>query len=328
MVDDRNNINKYRKMKQLILMVLMIGMSVSMQAQDVQGFFKELTTNYADQDGFSASMLSQDMFDLYLKKKDLDQDSEVAAALKNLDNILVVSQSKFGSAYSEFNQQANTGVKTPKPDLEKLHKDILAHYNGSDYTLLKTEKRMGEDVKVYLKKKNSSVTSLALVTNSNTATNLVELDGDIDLANVASLNKAMNLRGLENLYKIDNKSTYSGYKPYLDEARIEEMAARAREMAERQAALSDEQMKKIQEQAELQAKKEMEMAEKYREMAEQYGRQPIFLNYPGDSTEYYLNGKKVDAEKIKTLKKENIKNIDVMKDEKNDDVTIVRIITK
>lgn len=315
-------------MRQLILMVLLIGISVTVQAQDVEGFFKQLTTNYADQDGFSASMLSSDMFDLYMKKKDLDKDSEVAAALKNLDNILVVSQSKFGNAYVAFNEQAGTGAKTAKPDIGKLHKDILAHYNTGDYTLLKTEKRMGEDVKVYLKKKNGEINSLALVTNSNTATSLVELDGKIDLANVASLSKAMNLRGLENLYKIDNKSPYGAYEPYIDEERIEQMAVQARVMAERQAALSDKQMQEIQEQAEMQAQKQMEMAEKYREMAEKYGRQPIFLNYPGDSTEYYLNGKKVDAEKIKELEKETIQTIDVQKDEKNSDITIVRIITK
>ena len=315
-------------MKQLILMVLLIGITVSVQAQDVQGFFKQLTTNYSEQDGFSASMLSSDMFDLYLKKKDLDKDSEVAAALKNLDNILVVSQSKFGNAYMAFNGQANTGVKKAEPDLGKLHKDILAHYNSNDYTLLKTEKRMGEDVKVYLKKKGGEVNSLALVTNSNTVTSLVELDGKIDLANVASLSQAMNLRGLENLYKIDNKSPYGIYEPYIDEARIEEMTVRAREMAERQSQLSEEQIRKIEEQAEMQAQKQMEMAEKYREMAERYGRQPIFLNYPGDSTQYYLNGKMVDAEEIKELKKEDIQTIDVKKDEKNGDITIVRIVTK
>jgi len=315
-------------MKQLILVVLLIGMSVTVQAQDVQRFFKGLTTNYADQDGFSASMLSSDMFDLYLKKKDLDENSEVAAALKNLDNILVVSQTKFGEAYRAFNEQANT-EKNSKPDYEKLHKEILTHYDGSDYTLLKTEKRMGEDIKVYLQKKNGNISSLALVTNSNTATSLVELDGNIDLANVASLSKAMNLRGLENLYKLDSKGSYYGsYVPYIDEERIEEMAVRAREMAERQAELSDEQMKKIQEQAEMQAQKQMEMAEKYREMSEKYGRQPIFLNYPGDSTRYYLDGKKVEIEKIKALNKDDIKTIDVNKDLDNEEITIVRITTK
>ncbi len=315
-------------MRKLILIVLMIGISVSVQAQDVQRFFKVLTSNYADQDGFSASMLSSDMFDLYLKKKDFDENSEVAAALKNLDNILVVSQSKFGEAYMAFNEQAKN-ENTAKPDYEKLHKEILAHYEGSDYTLLKTEKRMGEDIKVYLQKKNGGISSLALVTNSNTATSLVELDGDIDLSNVASLSKAMNLRGLENLYKLDNKGAYYGARvPYIDEERIEEMAARAREMAERQAELTDEQMQKIQEQAEMQAQKQMEMAEKYREMSEKYGRQPIFLNYPGDSTVYYLDGKKVDTEKIKELINDDIKTIDVSKDLENGDITIVRITTK
>ena len=315
-------------MKQLILMVLLIGISVTVQAQDVQEFFKQLTDNYSEQDGFSASMLSSDMFDLYLKNKELDENSEVAAALNNLDNILVVSQSKFGNAYKKFQEQADKG-KAPQPDYEKLFKEVLDHYFLNNYTLFKTEKRMGEEIKVFLKKKNGNVNSLALLTNSNTATNLVELDGNIDLANVASLSRAMNLRGLENLYKLNSKGSYYGnYVPYMDEEHIEEMAARAREMAERQEELSEEQMQKIQEQAEMQAQKQMEMAEKYREMAEKYGRQPIFLNYPGDSTEYYLDGKKVDLEKIKELSKDDIQTIDVNKDLKNENITIVRITTK
>ena len=78
-------------------------------------------------------------------------------------------------------------------------------------------------------------------------------------------------RGLENFYKLDNKSPYQGaYVPFLDEQWIEGMAARAKEMAERKAVLSDEQLKKIQEQAEFQAQRQIEMAERYREMNAKY----------------------------------------------------------
>ena len=71
------------------------------------------------------------------------------------------------------------------------------------------------------------------------------------------------------------------------------------------------------------------MAEKYREMAEKYQRQPIFLNYPGDtSTVYYINGKKVKADEIKKLGKDEIKSIEVKKAEKEDEKTTIKIKTK
>ena len=94
---------------------------------------------------------------------------------------------------------------------------------------------MGEDVKVYLKKNQDKIESLALVTNSSVSTSLVELQGDIDLKTVSELNQALNLRGLENLYKIDNSSTseygfFTGRRELFSEQRIEEMVARQHAM--------------------------------------------------------------------------------------------------
>ena len=190
---------------------------------------------------------------------------------------------------------------------------------------------MGEDVKVYLKKSNEKVNSLVLITNSSAATNLVELDGDIDLANVASLSTALNLRGLENLYKIDNKSPYQylgADVDYFNEDRVRAFQEQARVRAERQAVASEDQLKRIGEQAERQAQRQMEMAERYREFSEIYGRQPIFLNYPGDSTDYFLNGEKSTIEEIKQLDKTDIKSVEVSNASKNGERTVVRIKTK
>jgi hypothetical protein len=326
---------KNSKMKKIVLMVLILAISFPVYAQQTQQFYQTLTSKYAENDGFSASMLTQDMFDLYLRKKNVDESSEIALALKKLDNILVISQSKYGVGdYKQF-FEGDKPEKMDKTGLDDVHKEMLRHYPADGYLLLKTEKRMGEDVKVYLKKEKGKVASLALVVNSSASTNLVELNGDIDLANVASLSKAINLRGLENLYKIDNNNSYYGRYPAMEfnaqfsEERIAEMEARAREMAEKHAQLSDEQIAKIEEQAQLQAQKQMEMAEKYREMAEKYGRQPIFLSTPGDTnTVYYINGKKVKVEDVKNrLKSEDIEQIVKSHNEKSGS-TEIKITTK
>ena len=349
-------------MKRIILMVLVIGISIPVLAQNANNLFERLTEKYAEKDGFSASMLTSDMFDLYLKKKNLDENSEVVQALKDLESIVVVSQGSF-SRSAMLVRDGYVKAEDIKPDkAEKdnvLHKEILEHYKNGGYTLLKTEKKMGEDVKVYLKKNQDVVTALALVTNSSVSTNLVELQGkNIDLSNVASLNKTMNLRGLENLYKLDNSNSgwfnnvfpggnweawnedrldelrgreyeraRSRYREF-SEQQVKEMTERAREMAE-QAKLSDEQISRIEKQAQLQAQKQAEMAEKYRQMAEQYGRQPVFLSTPGDTnTVYIINGKKIKPEDVKeTLKGEEIKEISKNKDDKKGQ-TVIRIKTK
>jgi DNA-binding protein H-NS len=314
--------------------MFVVTFSLPALAQKGTALFEQLTEKYADQDGFSASMLTNDMFDLYMKKKKVDEGSEAAAALKNLDNILVVSQSKIMTdiLLDKLNNQSDL----PAEELNKVHQDILMHYKKLGYTLLKTEKRMGEDVKVYLKKNGGKITALSLVTNSNTSTNLVELQGDIDLKTVAQLSQTLNLRGLENLYKIDNSSPYHGRYPPLGYNsdylynRMEEMVERERASAmESQKELTEEQIIKFEQQAQIQAQKQKEMAEKYRQMAETYGRQPIFLSSPGDTnTVYFLDGKKVKAERIKELDKESIESIEYTKPDKENDKTTIRITTK
>lgn len=313
-------------MKQLIFFIVATIFTTPVFAQQTPTLFNQLTEKYADSEGFSASLLTSDMFDLYLKKKNLEENSPVFDALKNLDRIVVVSQSKFLKGF----ETAGT-LTASKPEDNQLHETILDFYKKNNYTLFKTEKRMGEDIKVYLNKDQDKIVSLVLVTNSEAATNLVELQGDIDLKTVAELNKALNLKGLENLYKLDNSSSYYGFPSlaaYSPE-RIDELVSRQRELIERQHSLTDEQRTEIEARAKEMAEKQNQMSEKYRELAEKYQREPIFLSYPGDTnTVYYIDGKKVKAKEIKELDKEKIESIEVKKPEKKDDKTTIKIKTK
>ncbi len=317
-------------MKKIILLICAGLLGFQLQAQT--SLFDQLTEKYSNVDGFSASRITSDMFDLYLKKKNIDENSPVSQALKNLDKILVISQNNFTGA-------TGVGIQNPKPgnsnnEVREIHEILLNHYKKNDYTLFKTEKRMGEDIKVYLKKNNENIEGLALLTNTPTSTNLVELQGKIDLNNVSELSKALNLRGLENLYKINNSTYFVGPSAspdavFLSQPHMEEMEAMQRELQERQNNLSAEQRKKLENQTRLIEEKQRIMAEKYREMAEKYQRQPIFINPPGDTnTVYYINGKKVKAEEIKELDPENIQSIEVNKGEKSTDKSSIRIKTK
>jgi hypothetical protein len=326
-------------MKRIILLLLVAIFWLPTLAQQGSNLFEQLTDKYGDKEGFSASQISSEMFDLYLKKRNIDEESPVFEALKKLDNILVISQSDItGVPYRRgvYSSGTASGEKTDNnktDEANEIHKEILNHYKSNNYTLFKTEKRMGEDVKVYLNKSNDKIVSLALITSSSVSTNLVELKGDIDLKTVSELNQALNLRGLENLYKIDNSSNsffgYSVGRGAYSEERIEEMVARQRAMAEKQAELTEEQQAQFEDQARQMAEKQMQMAEKYREMAEKYQREPIFLSSPGDTnTVYYLDGKKVKAKDIKKIDKDKIESVKIEKDEKDQDKTTIRITSK
>lgn len=313
-------------MKTITLILTICVLPFAVWAQ--QDLFGELTEKYANRDGFSASRITSDMFDLYIKKRNIDEQSPVFDALKNLDKILVVSQTgNFRDKITNAND-----AKADDPAVE-IHQTILDYYKKSNFSLFKTEKQMGEDVKVFLKKNQDKVESLALVTHSQVATNLVELQGSIDLSTVSQLSQALNLRGLENLYKINNQGPIAFYVnspgSVLSRDRIEEMVTHQLELVEKQRHLSDEQRQKYEEQARVIVKKQQEMVEKHRELAEKYKRFPILLGYPGDAnTEYFLNGKKVGAETLKEVNPDDIESIEVIKNKKEGGENAIRIKTK
>ncbi|MFW6289561.1 MAG: DUF4252 domain-containing protein [Mariniphaga sp.] len=315
-------------MKTIILFLMMTLFTVPGWAQ--KDLFANLTNKYADKDGFSASKITSDMFDLYLKRRNINEDSPVYEALKTLDNILVVSQNSF---YKRGVMHPDSALQDE--DVQQIHQDILKHYDNKNYTLFKTEKQMGEEVKVFLKKNRDKIELLALVTNSDRSTHLVELQGDdIDLSTVSDLNKALNLHGLENLYKINSNHSrrlYASAPPVPNvpsEEHIRKMVEKQQELIEKHRYLTEEQREKLKMQAREMAEKQREMAEKYREMALKYQRQPIFLSAPGDSVEYFINGKKVSAEEVKKISPDDIERVEVNKSKSEKGRGSIRITTR
>ena len=313
-------------MKRMYLLMLVVILSIPALAQQNTTLFDQLTEKYADTEGFSANLITSDLFDLYIKKRNIEETSPVFDALKKLDRITVISQSSYlGKTVGQ-----PVAENTKNTEKDQVHAVILDFYKKSGYTLLKTEKRMGEDIKVFIKKNQEKTNALALITKSSYSASLVELQGEIDLKTVGELNKALNLKGLENLYKIDSNSQFgfvsgTGFSPM----RIEEFAAQQSEMARKHSQLSKEQQAAFEDQARAMAEKQMQLADKYREMWEKYGREPIFLSYPGDTnTVYYIDGKKVKAKEIKELDKSKIGSVEIDKAEKEGDKTTVRIKTK
>jgi len=276
-----------------------------------QGLFGTLTEKYASQEGFSATNLTRDMFDLYLKKKQVEENSPVYETLKKLNNILVVSQSAL-SADKSTGKGAGAA--------SEIHQTILNYYKNQSFTLFKTENRMGEDLKVFLKKNGDKITALSLVTATATRLTLVELDGDIDLSTVSELNKALNIKGLENLYRINGQPGYLAWG-----AGNGEFTFNFSEEQQKQIQLQAEELRKLAEEKsrEFSAKnfefgqQQREMAERYRELAEKYQRQPIFLSMPGDTNiVYYIDGKKVEAQEVKKINPDQIETIEVIKPNK------------
>ena len=111
-------------MKKLVFITIIASLVIPTIAVAQEHFFEELTEKYADADGFSASLISNDMFDLYLKKRGIEDESPVSETLKNLDYILVASQSKFGSE--------------EEPDLENIRHHLHCYISDTGHSLKST----------------------------------------------------------------------------------------------------------------------------------------------------------------------------------------------
>lgn len=224
-----------------------------------------------------------------------------------------------------------------KETLSAVQDEIVNYYKDPAFSLLKTENRMGEVIKVYLKKSGEKVSTLSMISSSPTRLTMVELAGDIDLSRVSDISGALNVRGLENLNKINGTSNTFVFQGMdmlnqLEDQRIfwemnpenmENLSNMNIEMRIKNRELADKQREM--------AEKHREMAEKQREMAIRYGRQPIFLSTPGDTNVvYFINDKKVDSEKIKSMNPEDIESVSVIKAEqgKKNKKSEIRIITR
>jgi hypothetical protein len=285
-------------------------------------FYEKITSEYADKEGFSATLIPSDMFELYLKKKSIDEKSPVYNALKNLKSIMIVSQSKivFPVVVSVNTKNKDGELKTlpEQGTKEDLFRKFSDYYSENKYTLFKTENRMGEDLKVYLKRDQGKTSALALITQTNVSVNLVEIEGNIDLASVAEISKVLNVKGIENLEKINGTGDISviGYpspgKSFKTGSDFYNQLMT--NMSEEQKKKFDEQMKAMQEKA-------YQLEEKYRQ-------NPIFLSYPGDSTIYYIDGKKVTKSEMKELAPGEIKTIHIEKPKDKKGASSIKIITK
>lgn len=322
-------------MKKLIVLIVAI---VAIMPVNGQELFEKLVEQYSDREGFSAVQLTSDMFDLYLKKKNIDEEDPVYDVIDNLENILVITQSNLTSGSRTFLKDGNIILKGEEDvevdedsSLKDIHSEILDYYKEAGLFLFKTEKKIGNDLKIYIDRDEDGVSSLGLVNLTDFALTLIEINGTIDLSSIANLSSAFNIRGLETLRKIDDSGNYF-LAPDLSNFDVPDIRGFGISK-ERQMEL-EESLKRAEEEMKLNRGRRIDEERssrlKEKEFFEQYKREPIFLNRYDKNTEYYLNGKKVSKEELKGISSSDIVKTVVEKVEKDGEVTksIVKITTK
>lgn len=286
-------------MKQVVIILVALLFVLPAKAQ---GIFDELVEMYSEVEGFSAVQLTSDMFELYLKKKNIAEDDPVYEVLNELENMSVVSQTM------------NTEDEELMDEIKMM---IRSHYEENDYSLFKTDKQANSDLKIYINKENDDITSMGLLSSNSISVNLIEMNGIIDLANIASLSRAMNIRGLEQLRVFDNRQApdnfFFNYEFAMPDMSHFQLSEEERKEIEKHVGEARKEFEKHR--ADF-IEHQKELGEYQKDFYKKYKKYPLIISgSDSKNAEYFINDEKVDVEDFHNVDPDEIESIEVTRKE-------------
>ena len=177
-------------MKRAILFFLAVGLAGPVRAQDdaISRYFSQ----YSDDDNFTSVYVSNRMFSLFSRAVEDDPaDRELKRAISKLKGLRILSSDKMRDGKRMYQEAART---------------ILDR--GSEYEELMVVKSEGKELKFLVVESGDKIRELLMLSGGGKDFFMLSLIGDIDLKQISRLSKSMDVKGLEDLEKLDknNKS--------------------------------------------------------------------------------------------------------------------------
>lgn len=172
-------------MKQVIVAAAFLMIVSGAFGQDaISKFF----TKYQDDESFSQVNVSPKMFSLFTKMDaEAPEDKEVLDAISKLKGLRILAKEDARNA-------------------RELYKEAFSLIPVKEYEELMSVRDKDKDMKFFIKEnKNGTISELLMVMGGNTDFMVLSLFGEIDLAQVSRIGKKMDVKGLENLEKMDKK---------------------------------------------------------------------------------------------------------------------------
>jgi len=200
-------------MKKYYLILMLFALPFMVQAQTE---FKKLYEIFKDKKGVTIVQLDQDLIDLY-KKSHLEKETEELIRKLKTVNIL--------------NVRIDKKEHTP----ESIDKLVKKSFNFNNFKIIKSSNNYRGFSKVYVKKKDSKVSSLVVINSGWREYNLILITGDIELSSLSKLALALNIDGLENLHKVGETRSHSFHHNYhgLNDEDIDKIKRKAEEFKKR-----------------------------------------------------------------------------------------------
>lgn len=171
-------------MKKIVAIVVLMTMFATANAQDaISKFFSK----YQNDESFSQVNISSRMFGLFTQMESDDPaDKEVLEAISKLKGLKILAKEDARNARDLY-KEAFTVI--PK-----------------DYEELMTVRDKDKDMKFLIKESGGKISELLMVAGGDSEFMVLSLFGEIDLKQVSRIGSKMDVKGLENLHNMDNKS--------------------------------------------------------------------------------------------------------------------------
>jgi CII-binding regulator of phage lambda lysogenization HflD len=167
----------------MALAALMIVLNGAFAQDAISKFF----TKYQDDESFTQVSVSGKMFSLFTNMEaDSPEDKEVLEAISKLKGLRILGKQ-------------NTS------DARTLYKEAFALIPINEFEELMSVRDKDKDMKFYIKEKGGKISELLMVMGGTSDFMVLSLFGEIDLKQVSRLGKKMDVKGLENLEKINQK---------------------------------------------------------------------------------------------------------------------------
>lgn len=174
-------------MKKLFVNIVLIVCSVAMYAQHTAA--DKLFDKYSGKDGFTTVYISKYMFNLFAQIESNDEDfKDFEEVVSKLNSIKIL---------------ASDG--TQEPSGINFYNEIMTELPVQQYQELMRVKEKDQDMKFLIHEDKGQIKELLLIVGGTNENVLISIQGNIDLETISKLSKTMNIEGMENLEKIDEK---------------------------------------------------------------------------------------------------------------------------
>jgi hypothetical protein len=171
-------------MKKLLVLSVMVVVVANAQAQDA---ISKIFSKYQADESFTQVNVSSKMFSLFTNMEaESKEDQEVLDAISKLKGLRIL-------------------MKENTSDARSLYKEAYAQIPVKEFEELMSVRDKDKDMKFYIKENGGKISELVMIMGGMDDFMVMSLFGDIDLKQVSRIGRKMDVKGLENLQRIDQQ---------------------------------------------------------------------------------------------------------------------------